>query len=106
MDRLHGWTVSFKPLHLGLICSLILISAAYRIVTYYHLTHVELVYAVFGLGIFQAVLQLIFFLHLGLESKPHWYLITFLFTLIIMIIVVGGSMWIMQNLSYNLMPAH
>lgn len=104
MDRLQGWNVSLKPLVLGLVFSLILILAAYRIVTYYHLTSQILIYTVFFLGIIQALIQLVFFLHLGLESKPHWFLITFSFTVLVLLIVVGGSIWIMNNLNYNLMP--
>lgn len=103
MDRFHGWSISLKPLHLGLISSFILLLAAYRIVVHTHLSSAPLIFTVFGLGILQALLQLIFFLHLGLESKPHWYMITLLFTILIAIIVVGGSIWIMSNLNYNLM---
>lgn len=101
---MHGWNVSLKPLALGLVFSLILILSAYRIVTYYHLTSMTLVYTIFALGIIQAVVQLIFFLHLGLESKPHWYMITFLFTILVLVIIIGGSIWIMNNLNYHLMP--
>ncbi|OGN55477.1 MAG: hypothetical protein A3D96_00770 [Chlamydiae bacterium RIFCSPHIGHO2_12_FULL_44_59] len=104
MDKFHGWTVSTKPLHIGLILSVILILASYRIVTYYHLTNVGLIMGVFALGIVQALLQLVFFMHLGLENRPYWYMITFLFTALIVLIVVGGTIWIMSNLNYHLMP--
>ena len=104
MDQLHGWNVSLKPIVIGLILSAILTLASYRIVTYYHLTSMGLVYAVFALGIIQALVQLVFFLHLGLEEKPFWHMITFIFTALMLIIIVGGTMWIMSNLSYNLMP--
>jgi heme/copper-type cytochrome/quinol oxidase subunit 4 len=29
----------------------------------------------------------------------------FLFMLIVLVIVVGGSLWIMHNLDYNMMPS-
>jgi len=104
IDRHHGWNFSLKPLHIGLVISIILAFAAYRIVTHYHLTDTLLFYTLFSLATVQAIVQLVFFLHLGLESKPHWYLITFIFTVLIIVIVVGGTLWIMKNLSYNLMP--
>ena len=106
MDKLHGWSASLKPIWIGLILSLVLLLAAYRIVTYYHLTSIGIVYTVFALGIIQALIQLVFFMHLGLEDKPYWHMITFLFTALIVIIVVGGTIWIMSNLNYNLMPNH
>ena len=104
MDSRHGWTLSFKPLYLGFVVSLILIAAAYRVVTHYHLSHWVLVLSVFSMGALQAILQLIFFLHLGLGKKPHWNLITFFFMVLVVVVVVGGSLWIMSNLEYNLMP--
>jgi len=105
IDARHGWNVSFKPIYLGFILSLILVAAAYRIVTYYHLSHWALVLTIFALGLAQAIIQLVFFLHLGLGAKPHWNLISFFFMVLVVVVVVGGSLWIMWNLSYNLMPS-
>ena len=104
IDAHHGWNYSYKPQFLGFVTSLLLTLAAYRIVTHYELTDFLLILTVSGLAILQALLQLFFFLHLGLEEKPQWGLITFLFTALVMVIIIGGSMWIMNNLNYNLMP--
>ncbi|NGX46262.1 MAG: Cytochrome bo(3) ubiquinol oxidase subunit 4 [Chlamydiae bacterium] len=104
IDQHHGWYKSFKPLAIGYTLSLLLIVAAYRFLTQYHLTHTELIIALFSFCIVQALIQLIFFMHLGIESKPRWNLITFLFTVLVLVIIVGGSIWIMENLEYNLMP--
>ncbi|MBI3236261.1 MAG: cytochrome o ubiquinol oxidase subunit IV [Chlamydiales bacterium] len=104
IDPHHGWNVSFKPQFLGFILSLIITLAAYRIVIEGHLAGSNLLITLYGIGIAQAILQLIFFLHLGLESKPHWNMITFLLTVLVIVIVIGGSIWIMNNLDYNLMP--
>ena len=101
IDRHHGWNKSYKPLTLGYILSLLLTFASYRIVTKLHLTSTELTLTVFGFAILQGLIQLVFFLHLGVESKPYWNLITFLFMVLIIVIVVGGSLWIMANLHYN-----
>jgi cytochrome o ubiquinol oxidase subunit IV len=104
IDQHHGWNLSYKPQFLGFTLSLLLTLAAYRIVVYMHLEDGELMLTLYGLAVAQAVLQLVFNLHLGLESKPHWNMITFLFTVLVIIIVIGGSVWIMDNLNYNLMP--
>lgn len=104
IDPRHGWNVSFKPQFIGFTSSLILTLAAYRIVGGHHLAGDLLVYTIFGLAVIQALVQLVFFLHLGLESKPHWNMITFLFTVMVILIIIGGSIWIMDNLNYNLMP--
>ncbi len=104
IDSHHGWNMSFKPQFIGFVASLILTVAAYRIVTHFQLTNAVLMLTIVGMGILQALFQLVFFLHLGLESKPHWGMTTFLFMVLVIIVVIGGTLWIMNNLDYNLMP--
>ena len=104
IDQHHGWNASLKPIWLGFILSLLLIVAAYRIVDHYHLKHDLLVTTIVLIGCLVALIQLIFFLHLGLEEKPRWNLICFLFGAALMFILIGGSIWIMNNLNDNVMP--
>lgn len=101
IDAHHGWNVSFKPVVLGFLFSLILTFAAYRITIHSHLSSTLLTFFLLSLGVLQALLQLLFFLHLGIESKPRWNLMMFLFTFLLVVILIGGSLWIMDNLSYN-----
>jgi cytochrome o ubiquinol oxidase subunit IV len=104
LDREHGWNISLKPPVIGYMLSFLIIAGMYRLVVHRHLKGDLLIWTVFAFGIVQALIQLVFFLHLGMESKPHWNSMTFLFAVLVIIIVIGGSMWIMQNLSYNVMP--
>lgn len=104
IDGHHGWNVSFKPIILGFIFSIVLNSAIYRILTHHHLSNKVLVAAIITFSCIQAILQLIFFLHVGLETKPHWNTIMLIFITCLIFILVGGSIWIMNHLGYNLMP--
>jgi cytochrome o ubiquinol oxidase subunit IV len=104
IDPHHGWNASLKPQFIGFVLSFVLIIAAYRIVTHHHLSGISLSLTIFGVAITQAIIQLVFFLHLGLESKPHWNTITFFFTLLVIVLIIGGSLWIMHNINYDLMP--
>ena len=104
IDRLHGWNKSLKPLFLGFTLSFILLVAVYRLDVFRHLPPRVLDIAIVSFAIIQVAIQLIFYFHLGLESKPAWNLITFLFVIFIIFIVIGGSLWIMSNLNYNVMP--
>ncbi|HLG90861.1 MAG TPA: cytochrome o ubiquinol oxidase subunit IV [Candidatus Saccharimonadales bacterium] len=54
-----------------------------------------------ALALVQLFAQLIFFLHLGRESKPRWNLAVLAFAATIVIILVFGSLWIMANLNYR-----
>jgi len=103
IDTHHGWNASIKPLILGFVFSIVCILAVYRTVGHMHLRQGWLVSAVVAIGCLQVIFQLIFFLHLGLESKPRWNLALFFFTLLLILIVVLGTLWIMHNLDYNLM---
>ncbi len=51
----------------------------------------------------QLVIQLICFLHLKYQKIAYSKLNVFVFTFIMMLIVVIGSMWVMKNLDYNMM---
>lgn len=103
LDASHEWNVSFKPLILGFLLSFVLTIAAYFIAVGHDLTGWSSIFTIMGLGGVQALIQLIFFLHLGVESKPRWKLMLFLLMLLIMSVVVIGTLWIMSSLNYNLM---
>jgi cytochrome o ubiquinol oxidase operon protein cyoD len=48
----------------------------------------------------QLFVQLTFFLHMGRERGPQWNLGIFMFALTIIGILIGGTLWIMSNLSH------
>ena len=93
----------------GFVSSLVLTLAAYllvlRHVHSHHLwpsQHWLLAAAIVSLAIIQLVVQLVFFLHLSRESKPRWNLTILLFAALVLLIVVFGSLWIMNNLNYHM----
>ncbi len=104
IDRHHGWNASTKPVILGFVFSLVLTLAAFRVVTHFHLNEMILLVTVLALASLQAVVQLIFYLHLGLEESPRWNMMMFVFMALIIFVLIAGSIWIMKNIDYNLMP--
>lgn len=91
---------------IGFILSLLLTGTAYLAVTNQLFAGGMLITVIIGLAIAQVLVQLFFFLHLGHETKPRWKLVTLLFMLVVLFILVFGSLWIMQNLDYHMMPKH
>lgn len=89
---------------IGFVLSIILTLVAYILVVNHVMSGAGLVAVIVGLAIIQLFVQLFFFLHLGEESKPRWNLMSLLFAAMVVIIVVFGSLWIMNNLNYNMMP--
>lgn len=65
-------------------------------------SHTTLLPVLVVLAFSQLVVQLVFFLHFGKESKP-WNRFVFGFMLFIVICIMGGSFWIMTNLQHGQM---
>lgn len=92
-----------KPYVIGFILSIILTLLAYWAVTAKAYEAGFVIAIIVGLAILQLFVQLFFFLHLGEEMRPRWRLITLSFGILVVFIVVFGSLWIMDNLNYNMM---
>jgi len=56
------------------------------------------------LALLQFVIQSVYFLHLDHEIGPKWRLASFFSMISVLLIIVVGSLWIMYNLNYNMMP--
>lgn len=44
------------------------------------------------------------FLHVNAKAQGGWTLIAYVFTAVLVVITIGGSLWIMQHLNLNMMP--
>ena len=100
--RNHGHSnAKYRAYIIGFVLSMITTVLAYILVVNNVLPKEILIYAVMGIAVVQLVIQLVFFLHLGQGGR--WKLVTFIFAVLIVLIVVVGSIWIMHNLDYNMM---
>jgi cytochrome o ubiquinol oxidase operon protein cyoD len=97
----HG---SFRSYTIGFIVSIVLTLAAYLSVVNHLLSGELLLVTIAELAIMQLLVQLIFFLHMGTESKPRWKLAMFISAVSIICILVIGSIWIMNHLNYQMTP--
>jgi cytochrome o ubiquinol oxidase operon protein cyoD len=59
---------------------------------------------VLGLAVVQIVVHMIYFLHLDTKSENGWNMLAFMFTLVLVVIVLGASIWVMYNENANMMP--
>lgn len=88
----------------GYLFSLFLSLEAYLFVTHHLVMGGFLLAVIVATALVQLVVQLVFFLHIT-ERFPHnWNLAILGFTGLIVAIVVGGSLWIMNNLKYQMSP--
>ena len=96
---------SFSSYCKGFILSLALVLAAFFLAYFKLLSGLFLAIAVSILGFLQAAFQLVLFLNLTKEPKPRWNILVFLFMISVVLILVVGSLWIMNHLNYNMMPS-
>ncbi|WP_343153969.1 hypothetical protein RJT62_01940 [Buchnera aphidicola (Mindarus keteleerifoliae)] len=54
-------------------------------------------------AIFQILVHFRYFFKLEFSKKNPWYLISIIFSLLIIFIILFGSIWIMLNLNHHLM---
>lgn len=98
-EEAHGGAVSYT---VGFVLSIILTLVAYLLVINQWASGWLLVIVILGLGVLQLFVQLVFFLHLAAEKKPRWNLMVLLFMAVMLLVIVVGSLWIMNNLNYNM----
>lgn len=92
---------TIKPIVIGFLISMVCTLAAF-FTAFYQIPAFRWIIAL--LTIVQIGAQFIFFFSLGKERKPYWNLQMFIFTVLILLIIVGLSLWIMYNLNYMMMP--
>ncbi len=61
-------------------------------------------FLVLGFAIVQIIVHMIYFLHMNPRSEGGWTLISLVFTLIVLVIAIVGTIWVMYNMDTNMMP--
>ena len=59
---------------------------------------------VMALGAIQIVVHMIYFLHMDTKSEGGWNMMALIFTVVLVVIALSGSLWVMHNLNVNMMP--
>jgi len=62
--------------------------------------------AVMALAAIQIVVHMIYFLHMNTRSEGGWTMLALIFTIVLVVITLSGSLWVMYHLNSNMMPGH
>ena len=57
-----------------------------------------------SLGAVQIVVHMIYFLHMNAKSEGGWNMLALIFTLVLVVITLSGTLWVMFHLNSNMMP--
>ncbi|MEM9301870.1 MAG: cytochrome o ubiquinol oxidase subunit IV [Pseudomonadota bacterium] len=100
----HG---SFRSYLVGFGLSVVLTVIPFALVMTHDGSKTALILvAVFALGAAQILVHIHYFLHVTLKAEAGWQALSLLFTTVLLVIVIAGSLWVMLHLEDNMMPAH
>jgi cytochrome o ubiquinol oxidase subunit IV len=94
---------SLKSYLTGFVLSLILTAMPFALVMSGAWSASATLAGIFIAGLVQILVHLHYFLHLDTSSAARWNVVALIFTLLIMVLFVGGTLWIMSSLNYRMM---
>ena len=98
----HG---SFRDYLIGFALSVVLTAIPFWIVmdnVFRSTTVAAVVLLIFA--VVQIVVHMVYFLHMNTASEGGWTVLALIFTVILVVIALTGSLWIMNHLDANMMP--
>jgi cytochrome o ubiquinol oxidase subunit IV len=101
-SAVHG---SMKDYVIGFVLSVILTAIPFWLV----MNHViespaTTAYVILGFAAVQMVVHMVYFLHMNSKSEGGWNMLALIFTVIIVVITLAGSIWVMYHMNANMMP--
>ncbi|WP_262027893.1 cytochrome o ubiquinol oxidase subunit IV [Microvirga sp. Mcv34] len=105
----HGSQGTFRSYMTGFILSVILTAIPFWLVMGDVLDDTRTTgIIIMALAAVQIVVHMIYFLHMNTKSEGGWTFLALLFTLILVVITLVGSIWVMYHLDQNMMqmPPH
>jgi cytochrome o ubiquinol oxidase operon protein cyoD len=52
----------------------------------------------------QMIVHMIYFLHMNAKSEHGWTMLALIFTVVVVVITLSGSLWVMYHMNHNMMP--
>ena len=59
---------------------------------------------ILGFAAVQIVVHMIYFLHMDAKSESGWNMLALIFTIVLVVITLAGSLWVMYHMNANMMP--
>lgn len=98
----HG---SMKEYVIGFVLSVILTAIPFWLVMGNVLENTATTgYVVMGFAAVQVLVHMVYFLHMNFRSEGGWSMMALIFTVLILVIVLAGSLWVMHHMNHNMMP--
>lgn len=102
--RIAGGHGTWHGYLIGYFSAALLTTVAFILSANDWMTPASVVAALSVLAVAQMLVHLIFFLHINTAPEQRTNILAFATTMLIILIVVVGSLWIMSHLRHNMMP--
>jgi cytochrome o ubiquinol oxidase operon protein cyoD len=63
-------------------------------------------FVIMAFAVIQIVVHMVYFLHMNARSESGWTMMALIFTIVMVVIALAGSLWVMHHLTTNMMPGH
>jgi len=105
LDGEEDFHVSYKGYATGFILSVLLTAIPFWLVMAKVFSDPVVTAAlIMVLGAIQIIVHMIYFLHMNTRSEGGWNMMALIFTIVLVIIALSGSLWVMHHLNSNMMP--
>lgn len=99
--------ISMRDYLIGFVLSVILTAIPFWLVMGDVLESKQLTaFVIMAFAMVQIVVHIVYFLHMTSGAEEGWSFMALIFTLIIIVIALAGSLWVMHHLNTNTMPFH
>ncbi|MGV7121170.1 cytochrome o ubiquinol oxidase subunit IV [Sphingopyxis sp. 550A] len=95
---------SMRDYVIGFILSVILTAIPFWLVMERPLSDGATAAVIMVFAAVQIVVHMVFFLHMSPKAEGGWSITSLTFTIIIVVIMLAGSLWVMHHLNTNMMP--
>ena len=98
----HG---TYRSYLVGFLLSVVLTAIPFWLVMANPIGNQGIIAAIIiAFAVIQILVHTICFLHVNAQAQGGWNLISYIFTAVIVLITIAGSLWIMYHLNTNMMP--
>ena len=96
---------SMKDYTIGFILSVILTAIPFWLVMAGPLENKQTTTAIIvGFAAVQVIVHMVYFLHMNGKAEGGWTMLSTLFTVVVLVIMLAGSIWVMYHMNANMMP--
>lgn len=61
-------------------------------------------FVILAFAVVQMFVHMVFFLHMNAKSEGGWNMLALIFTLVLLVILLAGSLWVMHEMNIHMMP--